>query len=471
MSSATGNGSYVDDLQSRDERAVSAMLAPGLGGPLSLLSAIGRLPMTDDSWKALQDLYDAISPEMNANLRSEPASGAPTLPGFSPDDVLRFNYDEGHAGRLTVFETEGGSIDFERVFERPDAWEFIHKYLAYGEPDSGENVVFCTGLNTVHQKVEGEKTAPERLIHYTKVLGFGKLSQIHTGTSMDQGDVRVDLSKAVMFRSLLAVAERRLEDAGVAPSYEEKRVAVWSSRQIDRLQLVLSTSNRVDTPLKKDLRLIFDTTKDPAGDPVVIMAYSRGSLELVAALNKHVKDSKHAGESSSAIEQRLFERVTVVTIGNASKDFPDGPAYIHLSCWNDPLSKERGVNGKSKKGAGEKAVFLNCDSPFHPDAFDNHNFGAVTAQYLSVVMRLNNTMRYRELFDIAHSEKGLFIPDDIKAVHFAMIQLTKGYQWLWNPSAAWKDIPIGALPEPSDAEGLLRHRFGNEVVERMLQTF
>lgn len=430
------------------------------------------------SLDAMRELMDAVGPEMPDDLQSTKVpSKLPGNPG-----LLTYNYDEGHAGRFSVpGEKSGASLAFDFVLKQQDPFDYIVKNLHFRNKDSvdvraeeeeEEVVIFVPGLNTPHQPAEGETTTWERVEYYVRVLSTVPMAQMHTGTSFDQGDVRIDASRAGIFRSLVIGLGSNLPGA-VKPKEEGDEV-VWAARQIDNIQLTLSQYNVIDTPVKEHIRELLDTTKDKDGKPFVLMVYSRGSIECEAALRKYIDNCTKGfigGESDEDIEKRLRERVTVVTIGSASHDFPDGPAYIHIAAWTDPLASASGMTAKNNaKSGGKDAVFLNCGSPYHVDSFDNHNFGAVTAQLLAIVMAASKATGLRELWDKAQAGD-MVVPEDTDDLVKAMIQLTRGFEWLWNVEAAWKDIPMGALPSAEVAEATLREKIGNEFVDRVKANF
>lgn len=461
---------------------------------------------------ALFSLYKAIGPEMPKDLKA--TSVKSHLPFKAP--VKHFNYDEGHAGRFSVPDTDGASVAFDWVMQQPNPANFIMTNLAFydkvdqpavnalrqkkstsshnrrqvSEDGTGEQstvdddeqsqdedivdptkqaefIVFVPGLNTLHQPVEGETTTVQRLQHYVNVLGTLPMSQLHIGTSFDQGSVRVSHGGGRIMHILFNNA---LVPGSLKGSYEGDQM-VWDARQIDRLQTALSKVNVIDTPIKESMRALFATSNVPDAAPVVVVTYSRASIEVEAALKKYIQNCVEDGESEEAIEERLRERVTIVTIGNATAGYPDGPAYIHLASWNDPLTKGSGTSeNNNPDGGGRDAVFLHCNSPYHADAFDNHNFGALTSQFLAIVMAASEAKGFRELWDKGQTGD-LIIPDNVDELTRAMIQVTRGYEWLWSADLAWKDVPFGALPEKEDAVNMLRENMGDAFVDRLLSNF
>lgn len=424
-----------------------------------LIPLAGILP---GSTGALADLYKEIGPGLPSDLKT-------TIVRKNPVEVLRFNYDEGHAGRYSVLDTSGGSISSDLVMKQPDVSAFIKKHAwvrdEVAQETESELTVFVPGLNTFHEPHQGETTTLERLKHYVRVLGCVPMAQIHTGTSLDQGEARVDASGALLLQGFF---KNTVVPNDLQPRYEGNDM-VWDPRQIDRLQAALSKYNLIDTPAKKSSRALLELSRVYDAAPVVIVGYSRGAIELEAALRKHIDDSVVGGEPLDEVEQRLRKRVTIVTIGSPTANFPDGPAYVHVAAWTDPLASSEGLTAENNAdGAGRDALFLNCGSPYNASSFDNHNFGALTAQFVSVTMFMNGVKGFRALWDKAQGN-GIKVPGD--SLIPAVIQLTRGFEWLWNEASAWKDIPFGALPSDEEAETILRKEVGEAFVERVLTNF
>lgn len=494
----------------------------------SLSTIAPLLEFAPGSVGALYQLYDAIGPEMPSDLKS---TAAKTSVNGLP--ALYFNYDEGHAGRFSVPDTKGASVAFDWVMRRPEPSQYILKYLTFRdgtitasatatattaattaaatattfttegkkaevadgakeaddakyakeaedaddaddakdeEGGSEELAVFIPGLNTLHEEKEGETSTVQRLKHYIKVTNK-PMSQLHIGTSFDQGNVGIKPGPGKLIQAIFdnPLIPDSLKFTRQGESLE------WNARQIDSLQAALSKVNLIETPIKTSIKGLLDNafTSSENLEPVTIIAYSRGTIEVEAALKTFIEKKIEEGMKLEKVEERLRERVTIVTIGSATADFPSGPAYLHVAAWTDPLASTSGVmrgHNDSEEKAGKDAVFLNCSSPYNSEAFDNHNYGAVTSQFISVILSLNNVDHFRDLWNLGFSNK-LIVPDDVDDLTNAVIQLSRGYEWLWTPEAAWKDVQFGALPSNEDAENLLTKRLGNAYVNHMKKTF
>ncbi len=322
--------------------------------------------------------------------------------------------------------------------------ETLLDVFGYGESHTRELelIFFTPGLNQWHEpRLPTETTSPERFIHYSNVLGGKRMINMNMGTSCDQQTLTVD----ARFSSLLSALP-----SDIAPTRRGNDYA-WDPRQFDTLQLLISERNLLDNPVKQNYRILFG-----AKVPVVLLCYSRAAVEVAAALSKFIQDEVDRGRAKTAVQASLYENVTVVTIGNATRTYVDGPRYIHVAMSEDPLVVSRGVTESSQRGAGRDALFLTCaTTPYAAKAFDNHNFGSITAQYLSLVMHMNKVSGFRELHELGTD--GMLIEPTHEEL-CAMIMLTRGYDWLWSAEDAWSGIPHGALPTYDGAWDILRRR-------------
>lgn len=257
-----------------------------------------------------------------------------------------------------------------------------------------------------------------------------------------------------------------------------------------------------------------------AEEPVVFLPYSRATVELTSALRAY-KSSLQERMSKEAAERHLRDAVVVVSIGNCSDDWVDGPAYIHVATFEDLLTNTLGTTSKKPAGAGVDAVFLNCHAWSNSES-EAHNFASCSSQYLSVIMLANNTTSFRKLYDLARSSRtagqsnegsskdasdnglghesdddwnlrgrfasmlgsfvgkitnrhegsvgggNLIIPENVDDLTKAMIRITHGLDYVWSDSA--KD---GAqeIPSEQDSIQLLKEHLDPDKVDKILKRF
>lgn len=286
------------------------------------------------------------------------------------------------------------------------------------------------------------------------------------------------------------------------------------------------------------------TSASGASSPhLVLMAYSATSNVLAAALSEwknrvttpieeshqHLTDNESTNAfcrdgvgvgvdensggrkvfSEQEAELLLHKALTVVTISSLSQGFVDGPAYIHVSMNDDPLSSTLGLTKENPEGGGKDAIILQALSPYLLDdedendtsdktSFiyknDSHNIDSCVIQYLSLVRRINGVTSFREMYNVGLADadsKKLDISVSLFAVDYrsvgqliippridyelipAMIRATGGERWLWNPAFQLGEGGVegfdSPLPSLEYAQAELENQLGynsyDEIVE------
>jgi len=224
---------------------------------------------------------------------------------------------------------------------------------------------------------------------------------------------------------------------------------------------------------------------------LVLLSHSISASTIAAAIStwKHTEQQKIKRTSSSKqhhqrVEDLLHQALTVVTFGNVCRSFDDGPAYVHISMYDDPWTNALGsISGKRGKeeeedGGGRDAVYFHACSPYDYDhlkweenversepspktttapisslkSHNAHNLNACTIQYLCLIMRINGIRSFRALYDAARFVDPITVLD-INPKHFAvscnhgdlvvpphiddellpaMIRATGGDGWIWK---------------------------------------
>lgn len=293
------------------------------------------------------------------------------------------------------------------------------------------------------------------------------MAQVHVGTSSDQPVRRISTRGAPMFSKALA----QLEQIGVGSPTEEDGSVVLPPNLIDLLQMALSAAERIDTPVKKTLRALLPLASPQ--QPLVLIGYSRGSVEVASAVQEYIAEAEKRGQAD--VRSRLRETVTVVTIGTpqpAIQDepaFQDGPAYVHVSSTTDWATKISRVNSDHPDLAGEGATFIHCNTPYPPNDFNNHNFASSVCQYLFLLMHTNKVKSFRDLHE--RGAKGeLADPENVDEITNALIRVTGGLDYLWHEKGAEGEVPL-SIPEMDAAVAILQRRLGQDVADRLVSKF
>lgn len=184
--------------------------------------------------------------------------------------------------------------------------------------------------------------------------------------------------------------------------------------------------------------------KDPLNDNnephLVLIAHSISASVVAAAIatwkNEQIQQKQ---QPIQRMEDLLHQAVTVLTLGNVCQSFVDGPAYIHISMYDDPWTTALGSSSSNDVGGGRDAVYFHACSPYQYDqecweneiqfitrtAFSSlkshnaHNVNACCMQYLYLIMRINGIQSFRALYDAARFVDPTQILD-INPKHFAV---------------------------------------------------
>lgn len=268
------------------------------------------------------------------------------------------------------------------------------------------------------------------------------MAQMHLGTDMDQGDAPLVLTPTT--RSLLQDNSGALQAAGLMPHIDGDR-AYFAARQRDRMEAALGQVG-LARPLVQTNIIKLLQSNEVEKQPLVLMPYSRGSGETCNALKLYMEgyEREHGAGSLAEVQQLLRKYVTVFTFGNVRRDWPDGPAYVHMAGISDrseggtdPLVVEQGVSIRNPDGAGADAVFVNPDGLF--SGFDAHNFGASGASNLRIVMNMNKCQTLRDVW-VKGQDGPLRMPTYQETA--AGVELCMGKRWLWNPNEAWNGVQL-----------------------------
>ena len=229
---------------------------------------------------------------------------------------------------------------------------------------------------------------------------------------------------------------------------------------------------------------------------LVLLAHSISSSVVASAISlwKEQQITEHQ-QSVQRVEDLLNQALTVVTFGNICRSFCDGPAYIHISMYDDPWSTCLGAQIDNGSG-GQNAVYFKAWSPYEDvsnicslKSHNAHNLNACMIQYLCLIMRINGIRSFRALYDAARFVDPTAILD-INPKHFAvspcnhgelvipsriddellpsMIVATGGYEWLWCDDDDESETGLDeVLPDEIEAISHLEESFGYSVFDEI----
>ena len=242
------------------------------------------------------------------------------------------------------------------------------------------------------------------------------------------------------------------------------------------------------------------------GEPhLVLLAHCVSSSVVASAISSWKEQQLQNQQSSRRVEDLLHQALTVVTFGNSCRSFCDGPAYIHISMFDDPWTNTLGAHSgnEERSGGGQNAVYFHAYSPYDEEdvnqaqkatsicslkSHNAHNLNSCLIQYLCLIMRINGIQSFRALYDSARFVDPTAILD-INPKHFAvnysnhgelvippridhellpaMIYATGGGSLLWdNDDESHTDFDE-VLPDEIEARSHLEESFGYSVFEEI----
>jgi len=299
--------------------------------------------------------------------------------------------------------------------------------------------------------------------------------------------------------------QRQEEDQLVDTLVKLIDVAVQNESQSSHAYGRAFTSTSTSTAERNEPHLVLLAYS--ATSRAIATAVARWKKQATATVTSHIghetgtSSFRNTGLSTAEAQFLLRQAVTVVTIAGLchTDAYPDGPAYLHVSMYDDPLAAPF---QPPVDGAGQDAVVLRSWSPYLYDANSNnddgcasislannaHNPEASAIQFLSLVMRKNgmNGQGFRQFYnegskptpqiDMGPSYFGisyyinkvgeLDLPysEDILA---AMIRATGGDRWLLTPLHL-RDKGDEILPDCNNAESIITENFGYGVYEEIV---
>lgn len=436
------------------------------------------------------------------------------------------------------------------VFAMDNPLTFIREALTCGKSSRSidtdqckdETIIFVPGLHSRHEnersnhKLGEWQTSSSRVKYYSRILEGIPIAQLYSGSYIDQKNLHIELTSDT-FNALRSFG--LLDEQNIASNFSQHNKYNGSENEPFRCQLrtkdmdviraVLSSvqptsihlpprnyNNDNEEQLKKSMISLIDIAvrsyseeENSSAQPHLVFITYSATCNILASALSDWKDQIMRVQffTEEKLELLLRETITIVTIGGLSKDYIDGPAYIHVSMHDDIISSTLGASKQHPEGGGKDAVYLHGISPYTTsiatiddwqrntyDIYGNdaHNMDACAIQFLSLVQRINGVSSFRQMYDFANDE-GLNL--DLKASLFAlnynkigqlempphldnellpsMIRATGGERWLWDPSFQLGEEGVDGsespLPSMCDAEAELTQQFGYGVYDEIVE--
>lgn len=447
----------------------------------------------------LIDVYQAALQSCEIVSDQEPPKYLPTHFASIRRFLRTSSIDLCHEGRFRIFDecsdSSKTSLPPNVLFSMDHPIRFIHQKLSY-RSDLTKNVgMLCDSTETV------VCCDDQSLEFVSRVLDNMPFAQLHMGSFPDC-HVELDLGTIRSLESLGVLLEGSLIS-------ETTTTCKIRSEDLNAIRSILSFSQHkssiqqtlvklIDVAVDSVRKRLLGTSNEPH---LVLLAHSINA-SLVASALETWKQQKLGNKSMKRqhIEDLLNQAVTVVTFSSVCKRFSDGPAYIHLSMYDDHLNRIHGVTDSNPDGGGRGAVYLHTWSPFEEGNVkatsmkdhDAHNMNACSLQYLYLIMRINGITSFRDLYRAAryvdprsildinpsnfaidytkHKIGELVIPPTIdRDLLPSMIRATGGDRWLWNPMQQGGSDFEDLLPDSEEAKVYLEEFFGYSAYEEICE--
>mmetsp|Transcript_13944 Transcript_13944/g.29387 ORF Transcript_13944/g.29387 Transcript_13944/m.29387 type:complete len:824 (-) Transcript_13944:180-2651(-) len=367
----------------------------------------------------------------------------------------------------------------------------------------------ATDLDIIHTVLSSESTAAS----LSRTLGDKYLGSDSKGlkdTLIRLIDIAVRSVREEKTPSTPGISSSLSSSSSLPPPPPHLVLMTYSATSNVLMAALSEWKNRVTTPIGESRQHLSEneSTKAFHRDGIGVGLDESGSGEN---LERKVFSEEEA-------ELLLHKALTVVTISALSQGFVDGPAYMHVSMDDDPLTSSLGITKSNPEEGGKDAVILQALSPYLIDKNDDesesdastttmnkghsciykndaHNIDSCVIQYLSLVRRINGATSFREMYNLgladADSKKldisqslfaidyrsvgQLIIPPHIDAELIpAMIRASGGERWLWNPSFQLGEGGVEGFDSPlpsleyaqAELENQLGYNIYDEIVEK-----
>lgn len=375
------------------------------------------------SIEALVSIYTQATSQARISTETQPFNDivdADVPNGLKSMKRFLRSSNQNHEGCFKIFQNNVNSgtelsLPPSLLFSMDEPLKFLQEHLCCGEKgglmyDENEVVVVCAPID-------------QNARDTSRILDGRPLARLQMGTLPD---AKVTLDAATV-QKLEQIGALEIDSVVSMESNMGNVSCQVSSDDLDVLGNILSLIINKGSQYREEcqqeshetlVKLIdcaVESTKDAllgnSDEPhLVIVAHCTNASMVASALSSWKRDKiENSLYKKSRIEDLLYEAVTVVTIGSTCQSFCNGPAYIHVSMYDDVLSQRFGVSEKNQKGGGKHAIYMQTWSPFHEiegeiktsRCHDAHNMNACAIQFLYLVMRVNGVRSFRELYNEA----------------------------------------------------------------------
>ncbi|KAL7499772.1 hypothetical protein ACHAWT_010740 [Skeletonema menzelii] len=343
----------------------------------------------------------------------------------------------------------------------------------------------------------------------SSVMDDMPFSQLDLGVDHDEDYVDVELDvesiSKLVSQSVLCDEQEINEDGKTSRKYKIKTDDLNVIQTIVSEEVLEYEQQALIKLIDAAVELVRKDPLNESNEPhLVLLAHCVSSSVVASAISSWKEQQLQNQQSPQRVEDLLHQALTVVTFGNSCRSFCDGPAYIHISMFDDPWTNAFGAHSGNEEGSGggRNAVYFHAYSPYDDEdtnetqhtnlkSHNAHNLNSCLIQYLCLIMRINGIQSFRALYDSARFVDPTAILD-INPKHFAvnysnhgelvippriddellpaMIFATGGDQWLWDNGDETQTDFDEVLPDEIEARSHLEESFGYSVFEEIQET-
>ena len=343
----------------------------------------------------------------------------------------------------------------------------------------------------------------------SSVMDDMPFSQLYLGVDHDEDYVDVELDvesiSKLVSQSVLCDEQEINEDGKTTRKYKIKTDDLNVIQTIVSEEVLEYEQQALIKLIDAAVELVRKDPLNESNEPhLVLLAHCVSSSVVASAISSWKEQQLQNQQSPQRVEDLLHQALTVVTFGNSCRSFCDGPAYIHISMFDDPWTNAFGAHSGNEEGSGggRNAVYFHAYSPYDDEdtnetqhtnlkSHNAHNLNSCLIQYLCLIMRINGIQSFRALYDSARFVDPTAILD-INPKHFAvnysnhgelvippriddellpaMIFATGGDHWLWDNGDETQTDFDEVLPDEIEARSHLEESFGYSVFEEIQET-
>ena len=501
LSASTGHGGEDDNentnagSRSKPDNSTLGAQTRDLGSQDSVyfnlnLTRIREVDDLDPVWNVLQPYLDATS-----TAEDNKSSGS-SIPECVPKALARYRrftstYSNSidHAGRFVIPDYNGCdamSMLPDAVFAMESPLEFLSSTLSTPldskYPAVDETVVMISEESSSFDNNADLLDFAAKLFGYS--VGFCQVRNTCLelpSEPMVIDEITTSLIPVLKEKGLLLSATLNKQQRGEAISSRDllllSRLCQTMHSQhfkASEASIDKESSQSIERTIYKLIDTAIHNQKDEDNHLVFIL-HGTVATSFASALTRWKQDHVEFDDDI------LHSKLTIFTLGAlVTEPLPSGPAYVHISMMDDPLTSFQSLVDVDRLGGGgtDDAVWLQSYAPFS-DPVDSHSLSASLLPYLAMLLKVNGMRSFRRLYELATSKISYDIPRKMHAFDYpttrlhvppnmdeellpAMIVASGAYQYASGGTA------LNSLPSEDEARAIMEEQFGYDSYDEIV---